>query len=378
MSGASNIVTMWRITIPLMVAPITLIFALQLLRVFQSFETELLLGMPFGFFVYSTMIYDLLRFEPPRYGQAIVLASLTMLLIVFLIPLQRWILERRRYTTITASFRPGLINLGRWGYAASGAIWALIFLLTLAPVAALVLGSFMARSGFFHLNKVFVMSHWQLVFSDPVFIQATAVTLTLGVMAAFFSPLLFSLLAYILVRTRWRGRVVLDMVIWSSGAIPGILSGLGLLVVFLGTPGLQIMFGTIWALLLVVIISGNTTGVNITKSAFVQIGHEMEDAARIAGAGWTRTYVRIWIPLIMRTLILLAVLNFTSAVGATSSIILLASRDTRTLSILALEFRMAGANPEVASVIAIILMVLTVGLVIPVRAYGRRAGVRHN
>lgn len=40
----------------------------------------------------------------------------------------------------------------------------------------------------------------------------------------------------------------------------------------------------------------------------------------------------------MPTMVLIGVLNFVSAAGTTSSIILLATRDVSTLSILALEF----------------------------------------
>jgi iron(III) transport system permease protein len=112
--GAGNFLTMLRITIPLMMSPMVLVFALQLLRAFTSFETEYLLGLPFGFFVYSTKIFSLVRDDIPNFGEATVLASITLLIVALIIPLQRWILERRRYTTITGSFRPGLIDLGRW------------------------------------------------------------------------------------------------------------------------------------------------------------------------------------------------------------------------------------------------------------------------
>ena len=116
--GASNLRTLFRVTLPLMISPMMMVFALQLLRVFQSFETEYLLGMPFGFYVYSTKIYTLIRNAVPNYGEATVLASITLLIIALIIPLQRWILERRRYTTITGSFRPGLIDLGKGNYIA--------------------------------------------------------------------------------------------------------------------------------------------------------------------------------------------------------------------------------------------------------------------
>ncbi len=379
-SGASNLRTMIRVTLPLMVTPITLVFALQLLRVFQSFETELLLGTPFKFVNYATLIYQLVRpgeDDIPRYGEATVLASLTIVIIAAIIPFQRWVMQRRQYTTISAGFKSGLIDLGRWKFALVFGIWFLIILLTLAPLASLILGSFMTRAGFFMLNPVFTLNNWMAILSAEDFQRATKTTLTLGLTAGIFSPVLFSMLAYILVRTKWAGRGLLDWIIWSSGAIPGMLSGLGLLVLFLGTPGLNVLFGTVWALVLVVIVSGKVTGVNIMKGTLVQVGQDMEDAARVAGAGWLRTYFRIWIPLTIRTWMLIATLNFVSAVGATSSVILLASRDTMTLSILALHYRF-DANQEAASIVSIILMIMTVGLASLMRVFGLRLGVRHN
>jgi iron(III) transport system permease protein len=102
--GSSSIRTMLRVTLPLMAAPITLVVALQLVKIFQSFETELLLGTPWGFYVYSTLIYDLVRnMEPPLYGEAAVLASLTLIVIAFVIPFQRWMLTRKKYTTVTGN-----------------------------------------------------------------------------------------------------------------------------------------------------------------------------------------------------------------------------------------------------------------------------------
>jgi len=374
--GAGNLRTLFKVTLPLMISPLMTVFALQLLRVFQSFETEYLLGMPFGFFVYSTKIFTLIRNQIPNYGEATVLASLTLLIIALIIPLQRWILSRRRYTTITGSFRPGLIDLGNWNYVAFGLIAFLLALLTVGPLAILVLGSFMQRIGYFVLG--FTLDHWRFVLTDPVFVKALRTTLLLSTTAAICSPLLFSILAYILVRTRLPGRATLDFMIWGAGAIPGILAGLGLLWVFIGTPGLNFLFGTIWALIIVTLLQGKTTGVNIMKGVLVQVGADMEEAARVSGAGWLRTYVMIWLPLLTPSLILLAVMNFVSAAGATSSIILLASRDTMTLSLMALELSsVAISNREAASIISIFIIALTVSGALLVRYFGRRIGVRH-
>ena len=115
------------------------------------------------------------------------------------------------------------------------------------------------------------------------------------------------------------------------------------------------------------------------KGVLVQVGADMEEAARVSGAGWLRTYFRIWLPLLMPTLILLAVMNFVSAAGATSSIILLASRDTMTLSLMALELSsVAVSNREAASIISIFIVAFTMTGALLVRYFGRRFGVRHD
>ena len=171
-----------------------------------------------------------------------------------------------------------------------GVIVFLLLFLTVVPVLTLVGGSFMLRVGFFNLNSVFTMRHWTTVLSDSFFLQALRTTLTLALSTAILTPLIFSLIAYVLVRTRWRGRQTLDSIFWVSSAVPGMLAGLGLLWLFLGTPIFQPLYGTIWALLLVVILQGKLISTQLIKGVYLQMGSDMEEAARVSGrAGGTRT-----------------------------------------------------------------------------------------
>ena len=189
---------------------------------------------------------------------------------------QRWLITRRQYTVVTGSFRPGLIDIGAFKYAVLGLIVLVLCLSIVVPSISLVVGSLMVRSGFFHLDPVFSLRHWIYLFNDRDLLQALRNTLVLASSTAVISPILFSMIAYILVRTRWRGRVLIDSMIWSSGAIPGILSSLGLLLMFLNTPGLSFLYGSMWALLMVVILQGNTSGTQLSKAVFAQIGQDME------------------------------------------------------------------------------------------------------
>ena len=377
--GASNLRTMLRVTLPVMIPPMAVVFMLNIVRIFNSFETELLIGVPANFYVFSTKVYQLARQEmPPEPGQATALASLTMIVIALVIPLQRWLLGRRIYTTVTGNMRPAVFSLGRWQPVATGFVIFVVLLLVPTPVMILALGSFMSRLGFFDFNPAFTLDHWTLVLSDEHFMVALRTTLTLATFAAITSPVMFSTIAYILVRTKLRGRGTLDAIVWASAAVPGMLSSLGLLWLVLGTPFLRPMYGTIYILFVVVMMQGMLTGTQIFKGSFLQVGADMEDAARVSGANWLRTYLNIWLPLIMPTLIMIAVINFVSAANTTTSIVLLASRETRTLSVLALELMVSGdsAKYEEAGIVSMVVVMITMIVALVARKFGYGMGVR--
>ena len=380
-SGASTMRTMFRVTLPLMMPPILVVFMLKMARIMQSFEIEQILGTPINFFIYSTKIYNFMRlYEPPKYGIAAALASVTLLVVVFIIVAQRKLLGRRQYTTITGQYKPGLIDLGRMQPVVFTLIVTLVAMLTVVPTLTLIGGSFMTRVGFFEATPLFTTQHWELVLSDRGFMRALITTLILASTTGVVSPLLFSAVAYVLVRTKWPGRAVLDGIFWMSAAIPGILAGLGLLIMFLETPFLSLINGTIYALMLVVILQGKLTSTQTLKGVFMQMGSDLEEAARLSGAGWIYTYVRIWLPLIRPTLIVLGVFSFVMAANTTSSIVLLATRNTLTLSIMTLEMMTneQGRQLEAAGIVSLIIIALTVGAALLPRLFGLHVGIRQN
>lgn len=238
----------------------------------------------------------------------------------------------------------------------------------------------MTRVGFFEATPLLTTEHWELVLSDRGFMRALITTLTMASTTAVVSPLLFSIVAYVLVRTKWPGRAMLDGIFWMSAAVPGILAGLGLLIMFLNTPFLSLINGTIYALVLVVILQGKLTSTQTLKGVFMQMGSDLEEAARISGAGWIYTYFRIWLPLIRPTLVVLGVFSFVTAANTTSSIVLLATRNTLTLSLMALEMMTneQGRQLEAAGIVSLIIIAMTVGVALLARSFGFHVGIRQH
>jgi iron(III) transport system permease protein len=375
MSGAGSLTTLIRITAPAMTPVIIVVVLLSVIRVFSSFETELLLGVPWGFYVYSTKIVDLARQEPPLVNQAAALGSVILLFLAAFIPMQRRLIARRQFTTVTGQFKPKVIDLGAWRYPATAFVGLVIFLLDVVPVLSVLGGSFMTRFGFFNLPKTWTLEYWKTALNDPRIVTALQNTLIVAVSAACFGVVMFSLIGYVLVRTKLPGRGILDSICWLPSAIPGVLSGLGLLWMFLGTPFFRPFYGTLVLLAVASVLGGITLSTQILKANFVQLGKELEEASRMSGAGLWRTYSKVIFPLMAQTMVMVAVIKFMFAAQNTSSIILLATSETRTLSLLALD-QVAAGYREVASITVILIMVLTLGMALIARSVGLKVGVR--
>jgi iron(III) transport system permease protein len=374
-SGASPLVTFLRVTLPVMTPALVIVFMLGLVRLFESFEIELLLGVPFGFYVYSTQIVDLVRDEPPRLAQASALGSITLLLLLIAAPLQRWLTTRRSYVTVTGRMRPVLIDLGRWRWAVFAVVLGACLLLVAVPIFAVVAGSLMTRFGFFQIAQPWTLANWERTLGDSVFARSIRNTLVIACSAAVVSPLLFSLVAYVIVRARhgW-GRGLLDLIVWVPSVIPGALAGLGLLWMFLGTPLFSPLYGTLALLMLAAMMGSVTLQTQTLKAALLQLGPELEESARMSGASWLRAYVRIVLPLLAPTLVVVAMLQFLFAANATSSIVLLATSDTRPLSLLTLDFVREGLR-ESAAVTTVIITGLTTVMALIARTLGLNLGL---
>lgn len=375
MSGAGSLTTLIRITVPAMTPVIIVVFLLSVIRIFSSFETELLLGVPWGFYVYSTKIVDLARQEPPLVNQAAALGSVILLFLAAFIPLQRRLIARRQFTTVTGQFRAKIIDLGVWRYPATAFVAFMVFLLDVVPVLSVLGGSFMTRFGFFNLPKTWTLEYWKMALTDPRILLGLQNTLIIAVSAALFGVLVFSLIGYVLVRTKFPGRGLLDSICWLPSAIPGVLSGLGLLWMFLGTPFFRPFYGTLVLLVIASVLGGITLSTQILKANFVQLGKELEEASRMSGAGFWKTYFKVVLPLMAQTMVMVGVIKFMFAAQNTSGIILLATSETRTLSLLALD-QIAAGYREVASITVIFYTTLTLGVALIARSLGLKVGLR--
>jgi iron(III) transport system permease protein len=364
-SGSSNLGVLWRITIPILAPALLASTALGFIRSLESLEIEMVLGIPAGIYVVPTKIWDLIHWEPPLYGRATALCSIFLVFIFLLIWLHRSVLRGREFTTVTGrSYMVRTFSLGRWRWATCAVCMGFIVIMILLPLATLVMGTFMEFFGNFEIEKTWTMHHWQSAFADPVFLRSLKNTLVLGFGGALVGTLLYALISYYIVRTRFPGRATVDVLSWLPWALPGVLISLALLWAVLGSGDyIKLLYGSVGLLVLAIIIKEMPLGTQIIKASVLQISNELEEASKTAGASWLTGFRRILLPLLKPTMVAVGIIVFISAARDIPTVIFLATNQSRTLSLLMLDY-MAEANMEKAAVLGVFLVFLIFMLLI--------------
>jgi iron(III) transport system permease protein len=372
-AGANTFTTLLRITFPVLSPMIIAIAVLAYIKGLESFNTELLLGLPAGIYVYGTRIYDYLRQEPPAYGEATALGSVFLLVLAVLaFVYRRYFQGKRKFTVVTGQGYSTLrVKLGKWRYVALGGFILWFMIMMVLPLTFLVIGSFMRRYGFFNISSPFTFSHWTNLFGDPLFVSSLRNSLIIASTTAFLCILLYSVVGYLLASRRLLAPGVLEFFCWLPWVIPGILMSLGLLWIFLATPLRSVLYGTVWGIALALTIHDSPVATQAFKSAFLQLGPDLEEAARVAGASWRYTYFRILLPLVAPIAATIAMLNFGSALTSISTPVLLYSAESRPLSILLLEYSFTGEIERAAALGLLITAIICVMMLI-----GRRFGLQ--
>ena len=375
-SGASTTRTFFRIVLPVMMPAILVTTILGMIRSLEAFEIELLLGTPIGLQVYSTKIHELVTWEPPQFAPAMALSTLFLGVLLLMVALQRRYIANRNYETITGrgfSIRP--TRLGSWRYPAFALVLVFALIITVVPTVLLLAGTFMKLFGFFNIADPWTLDNWRATLGDPVLLRSLWNTIAIGFGAGVVGIFFYALIAYVIVKTRHRGRWLLDFLSWLPWSVPGILLGIALLWTFLQTRIFLPIYGTIYLLMIAMIIKSMPFGTQMIKSVLIQLGSDLEEASKVCGGTWFHTFRRVIIPLIMPALITVGLVGFISAARDISTVVLLGSGKSRTLSLLMLDFA-AGAEFEKATVVAVIIVGLVVGAALFARTLGGQVGVR--
>ena len=377
-SGSGNLGTLLRITVPILAPAILASTAIGFIKSLESFEIELVLGVPARLYVLPTKIYDFVHAMPPLYGEATALCTIFLLFVFILIGVQRKLLKGKEYTTITGrGYARRVSALGSWRWVIFTLCLGFILITIVLPLATLLIGTFMNVFGFFDLQSTWTTRHWTRTFTDAAFFTSILNTIFIAFGAGLTGTVLYSLISYLIVRTHFAGRGLVELLCWIPWALPGILLSLGLLWAVLGSGAfIRAFYGTLFLLILAIIIKETPVGTQITRASILQISNELEEAAAVSGASRFSAFRQILLPLLRPTLLAVGIILFISALREIPAVLLLSTHQLRTVSLLMLDYTTEGEFERAAvvgvSIVFLILLMLLISRIVGLRLFAEQ------
>jgi iron(III) transport system permease protein len=222
--------------------------------------------------------------------------------------------------------------------------------------------------------KQLTFSNYSDILSTASLVSALEHSVILAVSAGVIVTVICSLVAYITVKTKIRGRGLLDGLTTVPIAVPSIILGVGVLYWYLAAPLPFHLYGTLTILLLAFVTIGLPYGLRYMTPAMAQVKDELEEAATASGATWPQAFRRIYLPLLASALLASFLYTMIVAFREISAAVFLYSPKTQVISVEIYNLWSNGSYPVVAALGIVLLVVLAV-LILLARVVASRFGV---
>jgi iron(III) transport system permease protein len=354
--GASFLYTLRHITLPLVMPAMMSAGLIVFVTSAGLFDVPLALGAPRGIRFMPTEIYAMVQY-PSDLGRAAAFGIVVLIVTVVLTLWQRRVMAGRRFDTITGKgYRPRLIRL-RWParlaalgleaiYIGGGVLLPLMALL-MVSLSKLWTGKFVWRT-LTTTNFTYILTKYDLTRI------AISNSLILAISGATIGVILAVLQGYYLTRGNPRHRALVETLLSLPLGIPGIILGLGFLILALRTP----LYSTLSIILIAYLARFLPFATRNVTAMFLAINPELEESARTSGGSWAQTMRHIVVPLLKPSLIASWLMLFVIFIRELGATILLYAQGTETISVamVVLSERSSGYVAALAVVQLIMLL----------------------
>ncbi len=370
-TGAKRGLILRKITFPLVIPAIPPSFILTFSKAIGSFGVPAFLGMKVNYYTLSTMIYANIRNRMTT--QAFTLGIVLILVASFTVYLnQKAIGKRKSFTTIGGkSTRKNFIKLKKLKPVITLLVMAFVVFGVVLPLAVLVLQSVMLQPGVYSLDNL-TLHFWigegngaiadgeAGIFHNPRIWKALFNTLRLVTLVSLIATVAGVLLGYIISRGRKKlsGRFI-EQISFTPMLIPSIAMSTIYLSMF-SKPQLfiPVLYGTFALLVLISIVKYLPFAVRSGTSSMMQINTELEEAARIEGTPWVKSFVRLILPLAKGGVFSAFLLIFISGMKELALIMLLVTPETSTLTSLTYSYTESGYEQFSNAITTLIIFII--------------------
>ena len=360
MCGASLPATLRHVTFGMAQPALFALALLVFIKASESFEVPALVGLPGGTTVVTTSVYQRLTLDmPPSIGSASALGVVLLVIMAILLHFYgRLSAQAHRFRTVTGKgFRPRVIRLGPWRYPVTVLVALIPFVVVIVPLLTIIWAALLPFYQPFSIDGLSRMrlTHFIQVLTSPSVRTAMINTLILGAAAATLVTAVCAVAGWCVARRVSGGRLI-DALAALPLVFPAIVLGLAYLQILVHGVAL---YGTLLSLILVSVIAYLPYGLRYAQLGVIQIHPELEEAAGIAGAGYSGTFLRIVLPLLMPALISCWLFVFLLAVRAMALVLLLAGPESQVVAVSLFDLWNNGPIGEVAALGLVWTVIMT-------------------
>jgi len=394
-SGASPLRVMFNVSLPMIMPALAYAGVLVFFLGFEVFGLVLVLGDPEGHLVLTTYLYKLTnKLGTPSYHLMAAVAVCLVMVTLPLVMLQRHLLKSsNKYVSIKGKgARQKPLALGRWKWLALALIGAWLMFAIVVPLSGIVLRSFVLYWGEgVRLADVLTLQHFRDIAEQPALMRGILNTVLIGVVGGALAVLCYAGIALAMHRKSDGIARLLDYSVLVPRAVPGLLAGLAFLWVFLFVPAwlegalkgvdaawsmwlvehlipaLRSLRSTIFALWLAYSVVWMAYGMRMISTALLQVGPELEEAARAVGARRAQVTRDVTLPLIRYGLLGGWLMIFLIFEREYSTGVYLLSPGTEVIGALLVSLWAGGSTDLVAALSFINIVLVAIGLGVALR-----------
>jgi iron(III) transport system permease protein len=355
------------VTTPALIAAGSLCFA----GAVSNFAAPALLGLPVRMQTLSTRLFGMIEVGQVARGYVIGILLVAVAAVVLWIA-NRAVSGRRSYATITGKGgRAKRFALGRARWPVFGLAALILTSATVIPVIVLAASSLAPSSAALFSN--WTLHYWlgessatiaqgtPGIVHNPDILRATGISVALSACVAVVGMALGVLASHATSRHRggWLSAAIIQ-ISFLPLLIPGIAFGAAY-IAWLGAPigPFPALYGTFWLLVIAGVASLLPFVVQSGRAVLQQVSGELEESARLTGAGFFRRLFAITIPLALRGLMAGATLVFVKMMRDLDLVVLLFVPTMPVLTVVAYRYASEGFT-QFANAITLVITLISI------------------
>jgi iron(III) transport system permease protein len=369
--GANPLKVAFNVSLPMVLPSIMFAGVLVFFLGFELFGLPLVLGDPQGLLVLSTYLYKLTnKLGVPSYQlMAVVVVTIVAVTAPLVFMQRRLLRQAQRYISVRGKgLRATPLRLGGWRWPAFLIIAFWFVITVVVPLAGITLRSFVVTWGEgVNLLEVLTLDHYWELLEYPNVVRGMINTFAIGVIGGALAVVCYTAIALAIHRWQSGWTRVVDYLVMLPRAMPGLVAGLALLWVFLFVKPLTPLKETLVSIWLAYTIVWLAYGMRLVSGTLLQVGPELEEAARTIGASEMRVKRDVTIPLIRYGMVASWLLVFLIFVREYSTGIYLLGPGTEVIGSLLVSLWGTGAIDLVSALSVVNVVMIGVGLAVAIR-----------